>query len=105
VWSALAVNRKIKDQTRLSHQKRFNNLEGAYSINDSINYSANPGNGSESNLVVIDDLVTSGASLREAVRVLRADKRFAAGIGRNSRQISAVSACVATHHLPNTITP
>ena len=91
VWPGLVVNRRIKDQTRLTHAKRFSNLSGSYSLTS--------GNASNSPVVLIDDLVTTGASMREAIRVLRSEK------GSESRTIRAISACIASHHLPNTISP
>lgn len=91
VWSGLVVNRRIKDQTRLSHAKRFINLSGSYSLKE--------GNVSNFPVVLIDDLVTTGASMKEAIRVLHSEK------GSESRTIRAISACIASHHLPNTISP
>ena len=89
VWPALLVNRRIKDQTQLVHSERFTNLSGSYSLT--------PGNALHPRVVLIDDLVTTGASMREAIRALRSEK------GSESRSIRAVSACLASHHLPNTI--
>jgi ComF family protein len=86
VWQGLRANRKVKDQTRLLHDQRFTNLSGAYSLN--------LGNEMSEGIVLVDDLVTSGASLREAIRALKT-----AEIAPDA----AVSACIATHHLPNTI--
>ena len=94
LWHGLRVNRKIQDQTKLNHSARFANLSGAYSF-----LSVNSGNELPPNVVVIDDLVTTGASMREAIRVLRSEK------GAEMRPIKAISACIASHHLPNTISP
>ncbi len=86
IGQILKVNRKIKDQTRLDSASRFINLSGAYSLI--------AGNYPGERVVLIDDLVTTGASMLEAIRVLGG-----AGLTPNR----AVSACIATHHLPNTI--
>jgi ComF family protein len=86
VWQGLCTNRKVKDQTKLMHDQRFTNLAGAYSLTG--------GNYLSGALVVIDDLVTSGASLREALRALKSGQ---------IAPVAAISACIATHHLPNTI--
>ena len=86
VWQGLRTNRKVKDQTKLRHDQRFINLAGAYSLTG--------GNQPSGALVVIDDLVTSGASLREALRALKSAQ---------IAPIAAICACIATHHLPNTI--
>ena len=91
VWQALLVTRRIKDQAKLSHRERFTNLTGSYRLD--------PGNSFHPRVVLIDDLVTTGASMREAIRALRSQK------GIESPIIQAISACIATHHLPNTISP
>ncbi len=88
VWPALRANRRVKDQSGLSPAERFSNLHGAYSFHD--------GNAPRGSIVLIDDLVTTGASLREASRALHS-----AGI----RPSGAVCACIASHRLPNTIAP
>jgi ComF family protein len=89
VWQALSVTRRIKDQAKLSHGERFTNLTGSYRLTT--------GNAFHPRIVLIDDLVTTGASMREAIRAMRSQK------GSETRLIRAVSACIATHHLPNTI--
>jgi ComF family protein len=88
-WQGLSVTRRIKDQAKLSHGERFTNLTGSYRLT--------AGNAFYPRIVLIDDLVTTGASMREAIRAMRSQK------GSESRLIQAVSACIATHHLPNTI--
>ena len=82
----LKVNRTIRDQTSVSHEARFANLAGAYS--------AKFGNRLTSPVVLIDDLVTTGSSMREAIRALED-----AGI----KPSMLISACIASHQLPNTI--
>ncbi len=89
VWNGLYVTRRVKDQTALSHAQRFTNLSGSYALSQQI-----IGNAPSQKIVLIDDLVTTGASLREALRVLR---------GAEIAPKAAISACIATHHLPNTI--
>ncbi len=86
--AALRVNRRVKDQTKLNHRERFTNIRGSYSLLT--------GNLNGNSIVLIDDLVTTGASVLEALRVLR---------GAELTPIRAISACIATHHLPNTISP
>jgi ComF family protein len=88
VWPGLLVNRRIKDQTLLGHTQRFANLAGAYSLRG--------GNYFPQSVVLIDDLVTSGASMREALRTLRAAE---------ISPLQAISACISSPHLPNTIRP
>lgn len=82
----LKVNRNIRDQTSVPHEERFGNLSGAYS--------AKSGNQPSHSVVLIDDLVTTGSSMREAIRALED-----AGI----KPSMLISACIASHQLPNTI--
>jgi predicted amidophosphoribosyltransferase len=82
----LKVNRSIRDQTSVSNEDRYANLAGAYS--------AKCGNQPPSPVVLMDDLVTTGSSMREAIRALED-----AGI----RPSMLISACIASHQLPNTI--
>ncbi len=57
----LRVTRRVADQSELGALERARNLAGAYA--------ASPGRG---RVVLVDDLVTTGASLAEAARALRA---------------------------------
>lgn len=69
VKEALRVNRKTADQTTLNQIEREKNLAGAFSL------MASPGRAliaSPIDLVIlIDDLVTSGSSIREGQRALK----------------------------------
>lgn len=76
VYEVLSHTRVIRDQSSLSSRERFKNLDGALSATSHI-----PGKA-----LIIDDLVTTGATLMEAARALRAQ-----GI----EVICAVTACVA----------
>jgi predicted amidophosphoribosyltransferase len=64
VWNALEHRRKVVDQTQLSVPERHSNLLGAMRIAGT----AKMGRG----IILVDDLVTSGATLSEAVRTLQA---------------------------------
>jgi len=88
VWHPLHVTRRVKDQTQLTHHERLTNLTGSYALR--------VGNAPGDKVVLIDDLVTTGASLREAIRALHEAQ---------IRPIQAVAACMASYHLPNTISP
>ena len=88
VWHPLHVIRRVKDQTQLTHQERLTNLAGSYALRS--------GNAPGEKIVLIDDLVTTGASLREAIRALHEAQ---------IQPIQAISACIASYHLPNTISP
>ena len=68
VRELLQVNRTIADQSNLNRSERVQNLSGAYSINNRTNGSDfEPGFRS---IFLIDDLVTTGSSAREGMRVL-----------------------------------
>ena len=84
---ALRVNRRIADQSNLSKSERVQNLAGAYSVRarSTPDVGATP-----SNVVfLIDDLVTSGTSMREGLRALKE-----AGIAPNAMLSAGVGARV-----------
>lgn len=85
VGEILRVNRKIADQSNLSKSERVKNLSGAYSATARLP----PFFGATAGKVVylIDDLVTSGTSVREGVRALKVagitpNAVLSAGVGR-----------------------
>jgi predicted amidophosphoribosyltransferase len=63
VIELLTHTRKVRDQSGLHLQERWNNLEGAFVVRNS-----QPALGKA---LLIDDLVTTGATLVEAARALR----------------------------------
>ena len=79
VAPVLFHNRAVRDQTQLPFSARAGNLFGAYSVKS-------PSGESPRDLVavIIDDLITSGSSVREAVRALKS--------GAIS-PVAAISAC------------
>ena len=79
VRAILSHSRKVKDQTTLNSQSRELNLSKSMKC-------ANRENSSNIPVILIDDLVTSGATLREAGRALH---------GAGYTVIGAVTACVA----------
>ena len=79
VRAILSHSRKVKDQTTLNSRARERNLSQSMSC-------ANLEDSSNIPLILIDDLVTSGATLREAGRALHRG---------GYRVIGAVTACVA----------
>ena len=80
----LKVNRKISDMSTLTREQRATNVSQAYSINPRAR--AWPSEGRA--LILLDDLVTTGSSMMEAVRCLRAAKMWPSG---------AISAGVSPH--------
>ena len=75
----LQVSRKVKDQSGLHRDERATNLAGAFSLTSQV----------RGDLILIDDVVTTGATLKEAVRAVNSQGFHAVG------SVSAVTACVA----------
>jgi predicted amidophosphoribosyltransferase len=75
----LTHQRKVADQTKLSAAEREENLKGAFSCAKRAQLGNIP-------VIIVDDLMTSGATLREAARAL---------IYAGYRPLGAVTACVA----------
>lgn len=65
----LRTNRRVADQSGLNRQERLRNMDGAYSIVRGAGKVGLPT--SATRLYLIDDLVTSGSSLREGLRALK----------------------------------
>lgn len=61
--------RAVRDQSQLNSQQRFSNVAGAFSAKT--NLAAAAGRGNTEPLIIVDDLVTTGATLAEAIRALR----------------------------------
>ena len=66
VLNLLEHNRKVQDQSRLGISERHKNLNQALSINPRFS-----GNYPAQRVVILDDLLTTGATLSEANRALR----------------------------------
>lgn len=77
----LQVSRRVSDQSGLTKRERSVNMQGAFCLKK--------GSVLRGDLIVIDDVVTTGATLREAVRALNSQGFQAIG------SVSAVTACVA----------
>lgn len=60
----LVKSRKTKDQTRLDFEKRAENLKGAFTVTERI--------APEAKIILIDDVFTTGATLREGCRAIDA---------------------------------
>lgn len=63
IATPLIHNRRVRDQSGLHLQERWNNVEGAFVVERE--------HGLHGNVLLIDDLVTTGATLCEAARALR----------------------------------
>lgn len=77
----LQLTRRVADQSGLTKDKRRTNLAGAFSVK--------PGAILRGDLILIDDVVTTGATLSEAARALNSQGFHAIGT------VCAVTACVA----------
>jgi len=77
----LQLSRRVADQSGLTRSERVSNLKGAFALKkDAI---------VRGELILIDDVVTTGATLIEAARALNSQGFHAVG------SVSAVTACVA----------
>lgn len=77
----LQLSRRVSDQSGLTRSERVSNMSEAFTLkSDAI---------VRGELIVIDDVVTTGATLREAARALNSQGFHAIG------SVSAVTACVA----------
>ena len=78
----LSLAKKSKDQSTLNSGERLVNMRNAFIVNNSLN--------SQDGIFLIDDLITTGASVKEGVRALAEAKITVNGIitacavGRNS---------------------
>lgn len=68
--SLLAHSRKVRDQSRLNIADRSENVSRAFSIAPELTAQLSAGNTGPT-IIVIDDLITTGATLSEAIRALR----------------------------------
>ena len=77
----LQVSHQVSDQSGLTRAQRISNMQGAFSVK--------PGAILRGDAILIDDVVTTGATLREAARALNSQGSHAFG------SVCAVTACVA----------
>ena len=82
ITPALKVNKNVRDQSRLSESERDLNLAGAFSIDTNLQRN--------SRLLLLDDVITTGSTLREAYRALKE---------RNLTVLGAVTACASKRRL------
>jgi ComF family protein len=66
----LVRTRNTRQQTRLNHEERFQNVRGAFEVAD------RKGFPKKSRMLLVDDVMTTGATVRECSRIL---KRAGAG--------------------------
>lgn len=68
-FEILQHQRAVKDQSQLNSEQRASNIAGAFSISNNLAKPATAGNIGP--VIVVDDLVTTGSTLIEAIRALR----------------------------------
>jgi predicted amidophosphoribosyltransferase len=68
-FEMLQHQRAVRDQSQLNSQQRMSNIAGAFSIFNNLVKVGDFGNTRP--LILVDDLVTTGATLAEAIRALR----------------------------------
>jgi predicted amidophosphoribosyltransferase len=81
VNDCLELSRRVSDQSGLTRVQRSSNMQGAFSLKNRAIL--------RGDAIVIDDVVTTGATLREAARALNSQGFHAFG------SVCAVTACVA----------
>ena len=79
------LSHSVKDQSGLSRAERKDNLEGAIAVKIERVTDLDP----KMRLIIIDDVITSGATMRAAITALKGAGRF--------HLIAGVSACRAYH--------
>jgi ComF family protein len=89
VYSALSPQRSIADQSRLTARERAENIHGAFAFKRVPQKLRE-----DSGIVVVDDLVTTGSTMREAMRALKAG---------SIEPVAMLSACLAGRFLTNKI--
>lgn len=79
VIDCLELTRRVLDQSGLHRQERATNLAGAFRVSSPV----------RGELILVDDVVTTGATLKEAFRAVNSQGFHAIG------SVCAVTACVA----------
>ena len=69
--SLLTHSRKVRDQSQLNIVDRSENVSGAFAIDPKFTAQFSTGMPKIPKIIVIDDLITTGATLSEAIRALR----------------------------------
>ena len=87
-WQSVLIHQKrVEDQSKLTFSERHKNLENAFKINGNLG----PGNSlATAKIILIDDVVTTGATLLSAARALRERKMTVLG---------AATVCASAHRL------
>jgi predicted amidophosphoribosyltransferase len=78
----LSITKRVVDQSGLTELQRHENLLGAFQVVKRLNSTAP--------IIIIDDVITTGSTLREAVRALKE---------RNLTVLGAATACASQRRL------
>lgn len=78
----LSITKRVVDQSGLTELQRHENLRGAFQVVKRLNSTAP--------IIIIDDVITTGSTLREAVRALKE---------RNLTVLGAATACASQRRL------
>lgn len=90
-WQEMLIHQKrVKDQAVLDPKQRMKNLESAFALRDRRELEINVRVG-ETQVILIDDVVTTGATLLSATKALRE---------RNMTVLGAVTACASSQAIP-----
>ncbi len=91
VWKEILIHQKqVKDQAELNPIQRMKNMESAFAMRERRDLASNVVIG-EKEIILIDDVVTTGATLLSANKALRE---------RNLTVLGAVTACASSQVLP-----
>lgn len=81
-YPILSITKRVLDQTGLSERQRHENLRGAFEVSKRLN--------SNAPIIIIDDVITTGTTLREAFWALKE---------RNLTVLGAATACASQRRL------
>jgi len=96
--ASLIRTRETTSQTGLTRHQRRANLRGAFAVSDRARIKGR-------NLLIIDDVMTTGTTANECARVLRragAEQVFVATVARATKDVESVLATAASVHFGGT---
>jgi predicted amidophosphoribosyltransferase len=81
IWKEILIHTKrVRDQAKLNSRERSQNLRGVFTVRDGV-FAERP-------IVVVDDVITTGSTLRNAILALNESKMTVLG---------AATACASAH--------
>ena len=83
-WEEILIHKKrVRDQAGLNSRERSQNLKGVFTVKDGVRV--------ERPIIVVDDVITTGSTLKNAILALNERKMTVLG---------AATACASAHQLP-----